>query len=249
MTCPHILTNVKDNIQIIEFNRVEKKNAITNDMYQALKLSLEEAEENTDVHVILLRGQGDIFTAGNDLADFNNRPKVGPSFGHQFLRTLQQVKKPIIAEVEGLAIGVGVTLLLHCDLVYVAEQTRLRLPFVNLGLCPEAGSSLLLPLKAGHRAASELILLGDFFTATEAVDHGIANRVLSEDDIHAFTWQQAIKLAAQDPTAITESKKLLKAQHHEASAQRIEEEAVVFKRLLASENSRKMRAKTLEHKN
>ncbi len=246
MTDAPIQISQEDAILVIELNRAEKKNAITSDMYAALRNALEEADQNDDVRVILLRGKGGVFTAGNDLGDFNNRPKDGPSQGHRFLRVLQQVKKPIIAEVQGLAIGIGVTLLLHCDLVYADAETRFRLPFVNLGLCPEAGSTLLLPLKAGHRAASELLLLGDFFSAEQALQNGILNAVLPAEELNGFVKEQAKKLAAQNPQAVLETKRLLKERWDVPTAARIEQECEIFDRLLKSDASRAARAQTLK---
>jgi len=241
-----IKTHVQDHVQIIELDRVDKKNAINNDMYTRLRTMLEDGDANTDVRVILIRGKGNVFTAGNDLGDFNNRPKNGPSKGHLFLRTLHRVKKPLIAQVEGLAIGIGVTLLLHCDLVYAASNARLRLPFVNLGICPEAGSTLLLPQKAGHRAASELFLLGDYFTPEEAKEHGIVNRILPPDDIHDFVWEQAQKLVQQNPQAVMETKRLMKAHLQDATTDQIEAEAITFNRLLQSDASKTARKETLK---
>ena len=249
MTHPHILTSLRDQVQIIEISRIEKKNALTNDMYHALRTEIEGADLNPDVNVILLRGAGGVFTAGNDIHDFKNRPKDAPSPGQQFMHAMNRTAKPIIAQVEGLAIGIGTTMLLHCDLVYVADGTRLRMPFVDLGLCPEAGSSLLLPMRAGHRGASELLLLSDFFTANEAVAHGIANRVLPGDEIADFVWAQALKLAAKDQTAVRESKRLLKSPYADACTKQIDAESAVFSRLLQSETSRKARANTLSQKN
>ncbi|NVK19942.1 MAG: enoyl-CoA hydratase [Methylocystaceae bacterium] len=246
MTSPFILTRLEDHILTIEFNRVEKKNAITSDMYATMRETLEDAAHNDDVHVVLLRGKDGIFTAGNDLDDFNNRPKDGPSQGHQFLRVIQKFEKPVIAEVAGLAIGIGVTVLLHCDLVYVAENTRLRMPFVNLGICPEAGSTYLLPQRAGHLAAAELFLLGDFFSPQEAREHGICNRVCSEADLTDFVWEQAQKLANQNPRAVQETKKLMKLGSTEAAADQIETESVIFNQLLQSDASRQARANTIK---
>lgn len=249
MTSPHILTSVREKVQIIEISRIEKKNALTNEMYQALRNAIEDADSDPAINVILLRGANGVFTAGNDIGDFNNRPKDAPSPGQQFMHAMHRTEKPIIAQVEGLAIGIGTTMLLHCDLVYVAKETRLRMPFVNLGVCPEAGSSLLLPMRAGHRGASELLLLADFFTAEEAVLHGIANRALDQDEIADFVWARAVELAAKDPTAIRESKRLLKAHYADACTKQINEESLVFSRLLETEASRKARANTLPQKN
>ncbi len=246
MSTQFIKTRVQDHVQIIELDRVDKKNAINNDMYARLRTILEDGDANTDVRVILIRGKGGIFTAGNDLGDFNNRPKNGPSKGHLFLRTLHHVKKPLIAQIEGLAIGIGVTLLLHCDLVYATSNARLRLPFVNLGICPEAGSTLLLPQKAGHRAASELFLFGDYFTPEEAKEHGIINRILPPDKIDDFVWEQAQKLVQQNPQALMETKRLMKAHLQDATADQIEAEAITFNRLLQSDASQNARKETLK---
>jgi len=241
-----IKTRIQDHVQIIELDRVDKKNAINNDMYARMRTMLEDGDANTDVRVILIRGKGGIFTAGNDLGDFNNRPKNGPSKGHLFLRALHHVKKPLIAQVEGLAIGIGVTLLLHCDLVYAASNARLRLPFVNLGICPEAGSTLLLPQKAGHRAASELFLFGDYFTPEEGKEHGIVNRILPPDEIDDFVWEQTQKLVQQNPQALIETKRLMKAHLQDATTDQIEAEAITFNQLLQSDASKNARKETLK---
>ncbi len=246
MTENFIQSHIQEHVCIIELNRVEKKNAITNDMYERLRTCLEEADANGDVHAILLKGKGRIFTAGNDLDDFNNRPKDGPSNGHLFLRTLNRIKKPIVAQVEGLAIGIGVTVLLHCDLVYISKDTRLRMPFVSLGICPEAGSTLLLPQIAGQRVASELFLLGDFFSPQEAKEHGIVNRIVPTDEIDNFVWEQTQKLVRQSPQALIETKRLMKARLQDATFAQIEAEAITFNQLLQSDASKNAREKALK---
>ena len=157
-----IVTRIEDGICRIEICRPEKRNALTASMYAAMADALDAAEHDAEVRVILIHGQPGAFTAGNDLSDFLANPPVDespqpPVF--RFLKTFAHLTKPFVAAVSGVAVGVGTTMLLHCDLVYAGESARFQLPFVNLGLCPEAGSSLLLPLLAGHVRAAELLLL------------------------------------------------------------------------------------------
>ena len=156
----HVLFEKDAEVGIIRLNRPEKKNALTLSMYRALITALDQAESEDGVRVILITGTPDCFTAGNDLVDFANAASDGPRDAVFFLEKLRAAQKPVIAAVEGLAIGIGTTMLLHCDLVYAGVSSRLQLPFVNLGLCPEAGSSLIVPAVVGHQRAAELLFFG-----------------------------------------------------------------------------------------
>jgi len=200
----------------IEFNRLERKNAITAAMYQSMADALIDAESDTLVRAILIAGKPEIFTAGNDLDDFmkNSAPVPGvpaearPVF--QFMRALNGSTKPVIAAVAGAAIGIGTTMLMHCDLVYCADNARFSVPFTQLGLCPEFGSSLLLPQLAGYPRAAEKLLLGEAFGAQEAFEMGLVTRVLPALELRAFVEQQAAKLVALPAASIRTTKALMK---------------------------------------
>lgn len=206
-----ILTAKADGILTITFNRPDKKNALTSAMYAALADALEAAEADSEVRVILFAGNGGAFTAGNDLQDFLNNPPQGdntPVF--RFLRAISTAAKPLVAAVSGVAVGVGSTMLLHCDLVYAGESAKFSFPFVNLALVPEAASSLLLPAMIGHHRAAELFMLGEPFTPQTAKDCGIVNAIHPDDKLLAEATAVAAKLAAKPPTAIRLTKQLLK---------------------------------------
>ena len=187
-----ILTEREGGVLRIQFNRAEKKNAITAAMYQALAHALRDAERDNAVRVALLHGAPDAFTAGNDLQDFlASPPRSNDAPGFQFLRAIHDFPKPLIAAVSGLAVGVGTTMLLHCDLVYCAPGTLFSLPFVNLGLCPEAGSSFLLPRLAGYQKAAELLMLGEPFSAETAKEIGLVNAIVPAEALVATAMATA----------------------------------------------------------
>ena len=240
-----INVSVDEYIMSIQINRPEKKNAINQAMYEAMRSALIDADTRDDVRVIVLHGLAGCFTAGNDLADFNTRESVGLPVAVTFLLALHELKKPIIAAVSGLAVGIGTTLLLHCDLVYAAENTRFRLPFVNLGLCPEASSSMLFPEMIGHRAASELLFFGDFFETDAAVKSGLVNQAVAVDELHDDVFERAQRLADQPVQALLETKRLLKSGNYEAIKQRILDESAVFTELLNNDESKAARARML----
>src|SRR5262249_22274086 len=157
--------------------RPEKKNALTGEMYLAMNEGLRQADTDADVRVVLITGTEDCFTAGNDLVDFANAKPGETSPAILYLRTLAATKKPVVAAVSGIAVGIGTTMLLHCDLVYADSRARFQLPFVNLGLCPEAGSSVMLPGLVGHRKAAALLFFGEPFNAETARELGLVNEV------------------------------------------------------------------------
>ncbi|WP_454720006.1 MULTISPECIES: enoyl-CoA hydratase [Cupriavidus] len=232
-----ILTTIEQGILTIEFDRLDKKNAITAAMYQAMADALRAAETDPAVRVILLRGKPEVFTAGNDLDDFLKRPPTGgegepPAPVFQFLQQISQAGKPLVAAVSGPAVGVGTTMLLHCDLVYASETARLSLPFAQLGLCPEAASSLLLPRLLGYQRAAEKLLLGEAFGAQEAQQIGLVARVLPVAELHAFALQQARKLAALPASSLRETKRLMKGGDQAAVQARMLEEGETFRRML-----------------
>ena len=204
--------DIHNSVATLAFNRPDKKNAITAAMYQSLADHLKEAEHDIAVRAIVITGDGGIFTAGNDLDDFLKHPPQGDdSAVVQFMTALRTTSKPVIAAVPGIAIGIGTTLLMHCDLVYAADTAKFALPFTSLGLCPEFASSVLLSRVAGYQRAAEKLLLGEAFDATEAERIGIVNRVLPAADLPAFVVAQAAKLAALPSESLRITKQLMKA--------------------------------------
>ena len=223
----------------IRLNRPDRKNAINHAMYRTLQNALAVADSDESVRVILICGHPDVFSAGNDLMDFAtiNEDELAPVIS--FLRQLIATRKPVVAAVEGLAIGVGVTMLLHCDLVYAAENTHFRLPFVNLGVVPEAASSLIMPSLMGRQKASELLLLGDFFDCQHARECGIVNAILPEGGVIEHARAKAEQLVQQPQKALRLSKRLLNKKTQDAIEDRLSEEGMVFSRLLKSEETHK----------
>lgn len=216
----HIIITTNDAITTLQLNRPDKKNALTAAMYQALADGLAAAEADPAVRVAVIRGTEDCFTSGNDVMDFMQSPPTGEdSSVGQFLRAIATFAKPLIAIVDGPAIGVGTTLLLHCDLVYLGSNTRLKLPFVNLGLCPEAASSLLLPRLVGTARASELLLLGEEFGPSEAVSMGLANAKFESAELVEGAMAIVRQLAAQPPEAVRVSKALIRGRDREVIAE------------------------------
>lgn len=223
-------TREDSGVLIITFAREAKKNAITVAMYQDLTQTLQRAARDPEIAVVLFHGGEQVFSAGNDLADFLGQPPDGldaPVW--QFLRTLATFPKPLVAAVCGVAVGVGTTLLLHCDLVHAGSNARFSLPFVNLGLCPEAGSSLLLPRLFGYQRAAEALLLGEPFDAEAAARAGLVSKVLEPHDVLESALAQARKMASKPLQALIETKRLLKSGD---VVERIDEEARVFARML-----------------
>lgn len=234
-----IKTAVLNGVFTIEIARPEKKNAITIDMYQAMADGLTAAQADGAVRAVLITGQPGIFTSGNDLEDFMKRPPSGqdsPVF--QFMQALNGCEKPVIAAVTGAAIGIGTTMLLHCDLVYVADEARLAMPFVSLGLVPEFASSLVVPQLVGRVKAAEKILLGEPFTGVEAVEMGIANAVLPTSEVAPHARRIAERFNALPPGAVRDTKKLLRRAGSEATLQAIQAEAAIFAERLTSPEAR-----------
>ena len=216
----HIVVSKGDFVLTLQLNRPEKKNALTVAMYQTLADQLFAADEDPDVRVVVIRGTEDCFTSGNDLMDFMQNPPTGEdSSVGQFLKAVSTTKKPLVAIVDGLAIGIGTTLLLHCDLVYIGANARLKLPFVNLGLCPEAASSYLLPRLIGTAKASELLLLGSEFSGADAVAMGLANAEFPSEELIASGMARVAQLVAQPPEAVRISKELIRGRDRESIAE------------------------------
>ncbi|MGB9079781.1 MAG: enoyl-CoA hydratase [Desulfuromonadaceae bacterium] len=206
-----VQTELLEGILTVRINRPEKKNALNTVMYGSLADALLRADEEPAIRVVLLCGCDDCFTSGNDIADFVNFPPTGPdSPVLRFLNAITMAAKPIVAAVSGSAVGVGTTLLLHCDLVYAADTAVFQMPFVSLGLCPEAGSTLLLPRLVGHQRAAELLLLGESFTAQRAEQLGIVTAVVPQAELLRTARAKALRLAAQPAAAVRLTKSLLK---------------------------------------
>ncbi len=233
-----ILTKQENGILTITFNRTEKKNAISTTMYQTMADILRAAETNMEVRVILFTGSELIFTAGNDLEDFIKNTgqftseAVETSSVVQFMLALSGTQKPVIAAVAGFAVGIGTTLLLHCDLVYLADNAKLSMPFSQLGLCPEFAASMLLPQVAGHYRAAEKLLFGEPFSAQEALEMGLANKILPAKELLSYVYAQAAKLVALPAPSILTTKRLLKASQHQLVNQVMQKEMQEFIRLL-----------------
>lgn len=217
MTDELVRTELREGVLTVLLNRPEKRNALNMAMYGALDAALALADRDEQVRVVLISGNGGTFTSGNDLADFLDAAFLaGDSPVMGFLTTLFRARKPIIAAVEGMAIGVGVTMLLHCDLVYAGEGAEFQMPFVNLGLVPEAGSTLLLPRLMGHQRAAELLLLGAPFPAAQAREVGIVNRLCPDGTVLEAAREVALQLAAQPAAAVRMTKALLKREYADA---------------------------------
>ena len=228
----HIVVSIQDRALSIRLDRLEKKNALTRGMYQGMIEALAQAEADTNVRVVLITGTQDCFTAGNDLMDFAAAKPGETSPAIIYLQALAAAQKPVIASVGGVAVGIGTTMLLHCDLVYAASDARFQLPFVNLGLCPEAGSSLMLPGLMGHRRAAELLFFGEPFNAESARVLGIVNAVLPSSELMATAAAKAQLLAEKPPAALRTSKALLKRGTATSIADAMVEETGKFAALL-----------------
>lgn len=241
MTQEDLICKQQDGVLTITFNRPNKKNALDKAMYQAINEALLQAERNPQIRVVLIRGQASAFTAGNDLNDFNARKHGEKSSAIVLLETLHQFEKPIVAAVAGVAVGIGVTMLLHMDLVYTSPETRFRMPFINLGVVPEGASSLLLPMRIGHQRAAKLLMLGDFFTASEAVEFGIASEEISLDDLFEHAENTALRLSKLPAQAMRTTKKLMKQSLKDQISETIEREAALFSTMIQTEESQALR--------
>ncbi len=205
-----IRTAVVDGVATIEIARPEKKNAITRAMYTQLAVAFDAAREDAAVRAVLLTGQPGIFTSGNDIEDFVQRPSDEAPPSITFMKALIACDKPVVAAVTGAAIGIGTTMLLHCDFVYVSDEARLAMPFVSLGLVPEFASSLIVPRLMGNARAAEKLLLGDPFTGADAVECGIANAVLPASEVVKHARRIAERFNALPPGAVRETKRLMR---------------------------------------
>mgnify|MGYP000887027458 CR=1 FL=1 len=223
----------------LEMTRPEKKNALTADMYRLMADALAEAEADAATRVILISGAGGQFTAGNDLADFMASPPLDDSAPvFRFIDGFSRLTKPFVAAIEGVAVGVGTTMLLHCDLAYAGAGARFALPFANLGLVPEAASSLLLPLLAGHARAAELLMLGEPFDAATAREIGLLNAVVADGQALEHALARCRKLATQPAASIRLTKQLLKRGQQQLIAETMRAEAEIFRERLLSPEAR-----------
>jgi enoyl-CoA hydratase/carnithine racemase len=234
-----ILTHAESGVMTITFNRLERKNSITAAMYGALADALEQAGSDPAIRVAVLQGHETVFSAGNDIGDFLNQPPAGadsPVF--RFLRGIASFPKPLVAAVCGPAVGVGTTMLFHCDLVYAGDNAAFSMPFVNLGLCPEAASSLLVPQMFGYHRAAEALLLGEPFMAEAALEVGLVNRVVPPTEANGVAQAAARKLAAKPVSALIETKRLMKKGQQQLVLQQMAEEGQSFSRMLGEPAAR-----------
>ena len=234
----HVHTARHGAVLHVTLARPEKKNALTAAMYEAMIAALAEAGADAAIRAVLIQGSGGCFSAGNDIGDFiaNARGPDAPA-SMRFIRAIAACDTPIVAAVEGVAVGVGTTMLLHCDLAYAAPSAMFRMPFVDLGLVPEAASSLLVPALAGIKKASELLLLGEAFGAEEAARIGIVNAVVAADALYAHAAERARMLASKPPDALAAARRLMRGDRAAVLA-RIELEGVEFGKALARPEAR-----------
>lgn len=235
----HIISELRDRVLRIEICRPEKRNAITVAMYEAMVAAMRRALDDPAIRVILIHGQPGVFTSGNDIVDFLNLPPdstESPVF--RFLTLISQAAKPIVAAVTGAAVGIGTTMLLHCDYVVAGENAQLSAPFVNLGLCPEGASSMLLPLAVGYLRAAELLLFGESIGAKRACEWGLVNAVVADEQAIPQAQARAQALAAKPPAALRASKALLKRRLAAPILATMEEEGATFAELLGGEEAK-----------
>jgi enoyl-CoA hydratase/carnithine racemase len=228
-----ILTHTDAGVMTITFNRLDKKNSITSSMYAAMADAVAQAAADASVRVVLFQGHESIFSAGNDIGDFLNQPPSTPeSAVFRFLRGIATFEKPLLAAVAGPAVGIGTTMLFHCDLVYAGDNAAFSMPFVNLGLCPEAASSLLAPRMFGYHRAAEALLMGDPFFAEAAQEVGLVNRVVPPTEVNGYAQAQARKLAGKPLSSLIETKRLMKGGYRQEVLAKMDEEGQSFGRML-----------------
>jgi enoyl-CoA hydratase/carnithine racemase len=236
----------------LTLNRPNKKNALTGEMYGALLAAFDAASGDDSLAAILLEGEGGVFTAGNDIGDFLAGAQTAArdgevSPGGRFIRALARFEKPIVAAIEGQAVGIGTTLCFHCDLVYAAPNARFLMPFVNLGLVPEAGSSMLAPMRFGHARAAELLLLAEPFGAETAREIGLVNAILPAEQLRAHALAKARALAAKPRAALLATRKLMRGDGRALHAH-MEAELAEFARALRSPEAKAAFVSFLEKK-
>ena len=242
-----ILSHTEAGVTTITLNRVDKKNSITAAMYSTMADALAQAEQDAAVRAVVIQGHVSIFSAGNDIGDFlNGPPSTQESPVYRFLRGISTFPKPLIAAVCGPAVGIGTTMLFHCDLVYAGDNAAFSMPFVNLGLCPEAASSLLVPQMLGYHRAAEALLLGEPFMAEAALEVGLVNRIVPPTEANGVAQAQARKLAAKPMSALVETKRLMKKGQAGLVAQQMGEEGASFGRMLREPAAREAFAAFME---
>lgn len=245
---PQIETSIEGGLQTIRIVRPEKKNALTSAMYAAMVDALRNGDDDADVVAHLFTGANGVFSAGNDIGDFVDGARKGAGLDGpviEFIRLLPRVHKPMIAAVDGLAVGIGTTLLFHCDLVYATPTARFSTPFLNLGVVPEAGSSLLAPQRLGYARAFELLILGETFNAERAREAGLVNAIVPTEELESTARAAAAKLAAKPPEALALARQLLRGNPSAVSA-RIVEEARLFREQMSSSEAQEAFAAFLE---
>lgn len=232
-----LISTLDAGVLTLRLNRAEKKNALTQAMYAGMADAITAAASNPEVRVLLIAGGSDAFCAGNDMVDFMKTAAKGGGGGDspviRFMNALAAFPKPAIAAVNGLAIGVGVTMLLHCDLIYAGEGARFTMPFVNIGIVPEYASTYLMPRIMGHARAMEMVMFGEPFTAAHALECGLINEVLPSDKLEARALERAKKLASQPPNALRTTKRLMKRWTDNTIAEAIPLEAFHFVPMLS----------------
>ncbi|MBK9441523.1 MAG: enoyl-CoA hydratase [Comamonadaceae bacterium] len=242
-----LLLDRTDQVLTITFNRVDKKNSFTAAMYAEMADALTAAQADDSARVVVFQGHETIFSSGNDIADFLKTPPLSPDMPvFRFLRAVSSFTKPLVAAVCGPAVGIGTTLLFHCDLVYAGDNAAFSMPFVNLGLCPEAASSLLAPQRMGYGRAAEALLLGDPFMAEAALEMGLVARIVPPAEVNALAQRQAQKLASKPMSSLLQTKRFMKMGQAEAVTQRLGDEGVVFGRMLGEPAAREAFAAFME---
>lgn len=236
----NIVLHQENGVLQIGIHRPNKKNALTRSMYAAMAKALKNSATDENIKVVVIHGTEDAFSAGNDLNDFENRDSNESSPASNLLFELHHFPKPIVGAISGVAIGIGVTMLLHFDFVY-ASETYFKMPFVDLGVCPEGGSSLLIPQLVGHRKAAEILMLGDAFNTESAIQMGIVNQQIDKSEVLDFALTIAKTLALKPQNALMTTKRLLKAPQHTQLSQVIQNELEVFAELLQSAESQAAR--------
>lgn len=226
--------DLPEGVRILTLDRPGHRNALDHATYVALAEALGDADDDPGVRALILTGANGIFTSGNDIADFRRTPRLEPSGGKLLFAALRTIRTPVIAAIEGYAIGIGATLLLHCDLAFAGADSRFRLPFTSLGLTPEGGSTYLLPRLGGAKKASELLLLGEMFDASDAVEIGLVNRVVASGDALAEATSRALALAQLPPASVQTTKELLRRPRSQTLDAVMDEENTVFAERLAS---------------
>ncbi len=230
-----ITTELENKILTICFDRSDKMNAITDAMYLDAEKVLNDNSDNKDVRVVMFTGAGDHFTSGNDVVEFINNPPAGSNPPvSRFLLALYRFPKPVVVAINGLAVGIGTTMLAHCDYIVAADDARFKLPFVDLGACPEGGSSLLFPQLMGHSQAAELLMVADIFSSAKAEKVGLVNKVVPSSEVLAHAQKIAKKLSLKAPGAMIKAKALLKQSYYGDLETRIIEEIESFGAMLQS---------------